>query len=206
MPLGPARGVEAGKTLTVTRPENAAAWKRTRMLPRIVQRLGPSAERALMNDVPQVCTQLDISASTISQTVPSPPPTTDASETSRLLRDMVVLQHRSCELLAELVNQVSLQHRQRNAELKAWKEANPKLATACRHAAESLAKVHAEFLSNIATEAYDNAESFSDSDYALGDFLDRFGPRLAHFNGVLQLLSQLGAQPPQPPAEKPTES
>jgi hypothetical protein len=157
-----------------------------------------------MNDVPQVYTQLDISAATVRTTVPSPLPA-DATETNRLLRDMVILQHRSCELLAELVNQVSLQQRQRTAELKAWKEANPQLANACRHAAESLSKVHTEFLSTIASEAFENAENFSDSDYALGDFLDRFGPRLAHFNGVLQLLSQLSAQPPQPSAEKPAE-
>ncbi|MFM9194681.1 MAG: hypothetical protein ACKOWG_02845, partial [Planctomycetia bacterium] len=158
-----------------------------------------------MKDVPPVYTQLDISAATVQATVPSPLPAADASETNRLLRDMVVLQHRSCELLTELVNQVSLQQRQRTAELKAWKEANPKLANACRHAAESLTKVHTEFLSSIAAEAFDNAESFSDSDYALGDFLDRFGPRLAHFNGVLQLLSQLAAPAPQPAAEKPAE-
>ncbi|MFM7291977.1 MAG: hypothetical protein ACKO6B_12220 [Planctomycetia bacterium] len=158
-----------------------------------------------MKEVPPVYTQLDISAATVQATVPSPGLAADASETNRLLRDMVVLQHRSCELLTELVNQVSLQQRQRNAELKAWKEANPKLANACRHAAESLSKVHTEFLSSIATEAFDNAESFSDSDYALGDFLDRYGPRLTHFNGVLQLLSQLAAPAPQPAAEKPAE-
>ena len=51
----------------------------------------------------------------------------------------------------------------------------------------------------------DNAENFSESDYALGDFLDRFGPRLAHFNGVLQLLSQLAAPPAQPAQDKPQE-
>ena len=34
-------------------------------------------------------------------------------------------------------------------------------------------------------------EDFTDSDYALGEFIDRYGPRLAHFNGVMQLLSQL---------------
>jgi len=158
-----------------------------------------------MNHVPSVCTQLDISAGAVQSTVPAALPPADVSETNRLLRDMVGLQHRTCELLVELVNQVSLQQRQRNAELKAWKEANPKLAAACRHAAESLAKVHGEFLSSIATEAFDNAESFSDSDYALGDFLDRYGPRLAHFNGVLQLMSQLGAPPPQPPTEKPAD-
>jgi len=157
-----------------------------------------------MNDTRPLCTQFDISANSIGASVAVPTPPAEVAETHRLLRDMVALQHRSCELLGELVNQVSLQQRQRNAELKAWKEANPKLANACRHAAESLAKVHGEFLSTIATEAFENAESFSDSDYALGDFLDRFGPRLAHFNGVLQLMSQLGAAA-QPPAEKPAE-
>ena len=106
-------------------------------------------------------------------------------------------------LLTELVNQVSLQHRQRAAELKAWKEANPQLAASCRQAAESLSKVHTEFLRGIAQEAADNADDFADSDYALGEFIDRHGPRLAHFNGVLQLFAQLGAPLPQPetPAE-----
>ena len=31
-----------------------------------------------------------------------------------------------------------------------------------------------------------------------GGFIDRFGPRLAHLNGVLQVLSQLGGNIPQP--------
>ncbi|RLS81590.1 MAG: hypothetical protein DWI04_06275 [Planctomycetota bacterium] len=115
-----------------------------------------------------------------------------------MLRDLVLAQHKSNELLVELVNQVSQQQRQRMAELKAWKEANPQLAKACRQAAESLSKVHTEFLSGLAQEAADNADDFSDSEYALGEFIDRYGPRLAHFNGVLQLFAQLGAPLPQP--------
>ena len=31
----------------------------------------------------------------------------------------------------------------------------------------------------------------------LTDFCDKFGPRLAHLNGVLQVLSQLSANPQQ---------
>jgi hypothetical protein len=147
-----------------------------------------------MHDVPPVFTQLDISAGTVP---PTAPPALDASDTGKLLRDLVILQQRSCELLAELVNQVSLQQRQRTAELKAWKEANPQLAKSCRQAAEALTKVHAEFLSGIAREAADNADDFADSEYALGEFIDRYGPRLAHFNGVLQLFAQLGAPVPQ---------
>ena len=36
----------------------------------------------------------------------------------------------------------------------------------------------------------------SPREYALGEFIDRYGPRLAHFNGVLQLFAQLGAPLP----------
>jgi hypothetical protein len=155
-----------------------------------------------MHDVPPVYTQLDISAGTVAPSSPAPA-AGDAADTNRLLRDLVTLQHRSCELLTELVNQVSLQQRQRAAELKAWKEANPELAKSCRRAAESLTKVHTEFLSGIAQEAAENADDFSDSEYALGEFIDRYGPRLAHFNGVLQLFAQLGA--PVPQADAPAE-
>lgn len=150
-----------------------------------------------MQDGPPVFTQLDISANSVTSGA-NPAIHADPSETNRLLRDMLALQTKSCELLAELVNQVSLQQRQRMAELKAWKEANPELAKSCRQAAESLAKVHTEFLAGIARDAAENADDFADSEYALGEFIDRYGPRLAHFNGVLQLFAQLGA--PLPPA------
>ncbi|MFY8220460.1 MAG: hypothetical protein ACOVJ6_00960, partial [Pirellulales bacterium] len=54
-----------------------------------------------------------------------------------------------------------------------------------------------EFLAGIARDAAENADDFADSEYALGEFIDRYGPRLAHFNGVLQLFAQLGAPLPQ---------
>ena len=149
-----------------------------------------------MHEGPPVFTQFEISASSVASGS-NPALNADPNETNRLLRDMIALQMQSCELLAELVNQVSLQQRQRVAELKAWKEANPELATSCRQAAESLSKVHTEFLASIARDAAENAEDFTDSEYALGEFIDRYGPRLAHFNGVLQLFAQLGAPLPQ---------
>ena len=87
-----------------------------------------------MNDGPPVFTQFDISAGSVASGA-NPALNADPNETHRLLRDMVALQTKSCELLTELVNQVSLQQRQRVAELKAWKEANPELAASCRQAA-----------------------------------------------------------------------
>jgi hypothetical protein len=152
-----------------------------------------------MHDGSPFFTQVDISAGT--PATGRPTPTGDLTETNGLLRELVENARKSNDLLLEILAQVSLQHRQRTAELKAWKEANPQLAKSCRRAAESLARVHTEFLSSIAQEAADNAEDFSDSEYALGEFIDRYGPRLAHFNGVLQLFAQLGAPLPQPPGQ-----
>lgn len=152
-----------------------------------------------MADIPPFFTQVDISAG--APATGRPAPTGDLTETNVLLRELAAQGHKTNELLLEILSQVSLQHRQRAAELKAWKEANPQLSRACRRAAESLAKVHTEFLDSIAREAADNAEDFADSEYALGEFIDRYGPRLAHFNGVLQLFAQLGAPVPQPPGQ-----
>ncbi|MBM4021009.1 MAG: hypothetical protein FJ284_01980 [Planctomycetes bacterium] len=149
-----------------------------------------------MKDDSPFFTQVDISAGL--PTAGRPAATAELTETNVLLRELLVVSQRQNELLTEILGQVSLQHRQRAAELKAWKESNPQLAKSCRKAAESLARVHTDFLSTIALEAAENAEDFSDSEYALGEFIDRYGPRLAHFNGVLQLFAQLGSPLPQP--------
>jgi hypothetical protein len=44
-------------------------------------------------------------------------------------------------------------------------------------------------------EVMDGGESMTESEYMLSEFVDRFGPRLAHLNGVLQVLSQLATPP-----------
>ena len=150
-----------------------------------------------MNDVTPICTQLDISSNSMLSLAESS--SGGGVEQAMLLRELVATQQKSNELLAQLVTLVSQQQRQRTAELKAWREANPKLAESCRHAAEALTKVHTEFLSSIASEAASSGEDLIDSDYALGEFIDRYGPRLAHFNGIMQLFSQLGS--PVPPEQ-----
>ena len=50
-----------------------------------------------------------------------------------------------------------------------------------------------EFLRRLTEEISDNSEHFLEGDFMLNEFVDRFGPRLAHLNGVLQVLSQLSA-------------
>ena len=100
-------------------------------------------------------------------------------------------QQRQNELLAELTQFTAGMHKQRAAELQQWKDANPGLAKACRRAAETLNRVQTRFLESITEEVDDNAEHLEDGDFMLHEFVDRFGPRLAHLNGVLQVLAQL---------------
>lgn len=116
-------------------------------------------------------------------------------EHTLLLREMLAAQDRQNELLEELVAQVGASQRQRAGELGQWKEANPQLARHCRRAAESLSKVQTEFLGMLTREIGDNYEAMLDGEFMLNEFVDRFGPRLAHLNGVLQVLSQLSAAP-----------
>jgi len=119
------------------------------------------------------------------------------AEMVTLLHQMVEGQDRQNELLEEMVEQMGASQRQRTNELTQWKEANPLLARRCRAAAEALSQVQTEFLQNMTADVNDTYEGMMDSDFVLNEFVDRYGPRLAHLNGVLQLLSQLSAQPQQ---------
>jgi hypothetical protein len=117
------------------------------------------------------------------------------AEQTRLLREILNAQDRQNELLQELVAQIGSNHRQRQAELGQWKQANPRLAKNCKAAADALGKVQAEFLQNLTREVNDTADDMLDGDFVLNEFIDRYGPRLAHLNGVLQVLSQLSSVP-----------
>lgn len=128
------------------------------------------------------------------------PHTTASGERARetenvtaVLHQLVAAQDRQNELLEELIEQMGASQRQRSAELAQWKQANPRLARRCREAAEVLGKVQSSFLEAVTEEIADNAEDLVDGEFVLNEFVDRFGPRLAHLNGVLQVISQLSA-------------
>ena len=120
------------------------------------------------------------------------------SESTELLRQILAAQDRQNELIEQMVTQLTAAARQRGTELKQWRLANPELAKKCRGAAEALSQVQAEFLSTLIEEVGNNCEAFMDGEFMLNEFVDRFGPRLAHLNGVLQVLTQLST--PNPPS------
>lgn len=108
-----------------------------------------------------------------------------------LMQQMLVEQQKQNQLLEQLLASQNSAAKQRAAELAQWRSANPYLARACRQAAEVLAKVQVSYLERIADEVADNEENLVDGEFMLSEFVDRFGPRLAHLNGVLQVLVQL---------------
>ena len=112
-----------------------------------------------------------------------------------LLRHLVLGQERQNKLLEELIQQAHVTQRQRAQELGQWKAANPGLARKCKVAAETLSRVQNEFLHRLTEEIADNEDGLLEGEFMLSEFVDRYGPRLAHLNGVLQALAQLSFTP-----------
>ena len=139
---------------------------------------------------PPLFSQIDVS-----HNAPAPPAPDSDPELTGVLREMLAAQDRQNELLEELVHQMSATQRQRASELGMWKQANPDLARNCRAAAEALSSVQTEYLANMTAEITENFETFRDGEFMMNEFVDRFGPRMAHLNGLLQVLSQLSSSP-----------
>lgn len=138
----------------------------------------------------QLFSQIDITAS--SQGDASMRSHRHENEQTELLHQILAALDRNNDLLEDVVANALANQRQRGDELQRWRQANPGLARNCKQAAESLAQVQAEFLHNLTAEVEENADAMGDGEFVFNEFVDRFGPRLAHLNGVLQMLSQLG--------------
>jgi hypothetical protein len=138
---------------------------------------------------PVMFTQVDVTAGSS----PSSSSSGTAYEHAEILREVLAAQDRTNELLEELVGYMASSHKQRQQELHQWKNANPRLADSCRKAAESLSRVQVDYLERITEEINDTAEDMVEGEFMLNEFVDRFGPRLAHLNGMIQVLASLGS-------------
>lgn len=144
------------------------------------------------HSTPPLYSQVEVSPGAQPRSVSS-----SQSEQADLLRDVLNAQERTNELLEDLVATMATQQKQRASELHQWRNAHPKLAVACREAAEALSRVQIEYLDTITDEIRENSEDMMEGEFMLNEFVDRFGPRLAHLNGVIQVLAQLSSVPPQ---------
>ena len=74
---------------------------------------------------------------------------------------------RNNDLLEDIAVSALANQRQRGDELQKWRQANPGLAQNCRHAAESLARVQAEFLQNLTREVEENSEAMEEGEFVI---------------------------------------
>ena len=140
---------------------------------------------------PHFVSQFTVTPSPVPMIVRSEP----IAELCGLMREMISAQDRQNELLEELINQVGQTHKRKLLDLALWKRSNPELAEYCRRAATKLERVQSDLLASIVEEVDSNADVLLDSEFGLSEFLDRFGPKFVHLNGLFQTLAQLGNAP-----------
>lgn len=137
---------------------------------------------------PSMFTQVDIGAGNT-----TPRSESNDDERTELLRDILSAQDRSNALLEELLRTMNTAQKQRAGELHQWRQANPDLARRCRQAVEALSRVHVEYLDTMTDEINSSWDGMLEGEFMLNEFVDRFGPRLAHLNGMIQVLAQLSS-------------
>jgi hypothetical protein len=141
---------------------------------------------------PPLFSQLDVSSTNISHSHSGMSPREEQTE---LLREVLAAQDRTNELLEELSGVLAATQKQRANELSQWRNAHPALASACREAAEALTRVQIEYLHRMTDDINDTSDDMVEGEFLLNEFIDRYGPRLAHLNGVIQVLAQLSSVP-----------
>jgi exonuclease VII large subunit len=153
----------------------------------------------MAHDPAQFSPVFSIDVSADNSTTTPPRPAEVGAALVALTRQLIDSQHKQNQLLDQLlqVNKQVLQasnqaNSQRQNELTQWRNAHPRLVRSCKDALETLSTVQSEFLQNLANEVAESKEGLSDSEYVFAEFLDRYGPRMAHLNGILQVLNHLG--------------
>jgi chromosome segregation ATPase len=113
------------------------------------------------------------------------------NQTLEMQRQMLELQRQQLEISRELA-QVNREQRARQiSELERWQSGHEYVLDSCRESLTQLEQVHASLMGDLTSYVKENYENLVDGEYALTDFVDRFGPRLAHLNTMLAVLRPL---------------
>ena len=139
------------------------------------------------------------------QATQTPVPVGPNAEPVALLQAIVALQAQNLEVqklilqnqqqqleLAREATHIAREQRARQmAELERWQAGHERVLDQCRDSLGQLEQVHAALMTDLVNHVADNHENLVDGEFALTDFVDRFGPRLAHLNTMLAVLRPL---------------
>jgi len=113
------------------------------------------------------------------------------NQTLDVLRQNLEVNRQELELTREIVQVNREQRARQSAELERWQSGHQRVLDASREALGRLEQVHAALIGEMADYVDENHENLVEGDFALSDFVDRFGPRLAHLNTMLAVLRPL---------------
>lgn len=129
----------------------------------------------------------------VSSAVPSPPVDPPASaavpETVELLRQMLEVQREQLAYQRAAAAAHDMTSRWR-AFLTRWQQDFPDLGDSCRKALPHLERCYGQLLHDL-TEKLTDEEHGLENEFALQEFLDRYGMRLAQLGTILNLVAPL---------------
>jgi len=108
-------------------------------------------------------------------------------------RQMLEMQRQQLEISRELLHVNREQRSRQMAELEKWQAGHEPVLDLCKETLGKLEQVHAALLRELANYVDEYHENLLEGDFSLSDFVDRFGPRLAHLNTMLAVLRPLAA-------------
>jgi hypothetical protein len=115
------------------------------------------------------------------------------NQTLDALRQILEAQRQQLDLTREMVQVNREQRARQGAELERWQAGHEHVIEACRDTLGRLEQVHAALMGDMAGYVEENHENLLEGDFSLSDFVDKFGPRLAHLNTMLAVLRPLAA-------------
>jgi hypothetical protein len=134
--------------------------------------------------------QIDVTSAFPSQTPEQTPPSA-TPEMLDLLRQLLEVQREQLAYQKAAAQAHDVGSRWR-AFLSRWKEDFPGLSEACRKALPSLERSYGQLIVELTDHINgDDEEQGLDTDFALQEFLDRYGMRLAQLGTILNLVGPL---------------
>jgi hypothetical protein len=147
--------------------------------------------------------QIDVSSAVPAAPAEPPTPTAVSAETVELLRQILEVQREQLAYARTAAAAHDMTSRWK-AFLSRWQHEFPGLAEGCRKALPHLERCYGQLIRDL-TERLTDEEEPLDNDFAVQDFLDRYGMRLAQLGTILNLVGPLAeAGPPAPQGEPPS--
>jgi len=138
--------------------------------------------------------QIDVTSS-LPSAPPEPAPASLPADTIEVLRQILEVQKEQLAYQKAAAQAHDMGSRWR-AFLQRWKEDFPGLSEACKKALPSLERSYGQLIVELTDNINTDEGDGLDNDFALQEFLDRYGMRLAQLGTILNLVGPLADAAP----------